>query len=150
MSGTATREGATITGRIVRFEAERGYGFVTPDDGGEDIFVHANDLSAVPAPVACGTRLAFRVVDGGRGPKAYDVRPLSTAAPAAAASPAGPAAAAAAPSRAEGECEVLTEREFVHEVTELILDADGGVTAAQAVAIRRRFADFARANGWID
>ena len=33
-----------MTGKMLRFDEVRGYGFIVPDDGNEDVFVHANDL----------------------------------------------------------------------------------------------------------
>lgn len=45
--------------------------------------------------------------------------------------------------------EVLSGREFTYEVTELILNADDEITAAQALAIRRAFDGFARSMGWV-
>jgi hypothetical protein len=45
--------------------------------------------------------------------------------------------------------EVLSGREFTYEVTELILNADDEITAAQALAIRRALDGFARSQGWV-
>ena len=34
-----------LTGKVVHFDDMRGYGFIAPDKGGEDVFVHANVLA---------------------------------------------------------------------------------------------------------
>ena len=44
-----------MTGVVKFFNAERGYGFIKPDDGGRDVFVH---ITAVERAVPNGTRLA--------------------------------------------------------------------------------------------
>jgi len=42
------------TGRIIRFDEIKGYGFISPSDGGEDIFVHANELADRGLRVSAG------------------------------------------------------------------------------------------------
>jgi cold shock CspA family protein len=36
---------ATATGRIIRFHDIKGYGFIAPSRGGEDVFIHAHELA---------------------------------------------------------------------------------------------------------
>jgi CspA family cold shock protein len=62
------------TGKIIRFDVEKGYGFIAQDSGGDDVFVHANDLLHVGTQIGTGTRLKFSVMDGARGLKAYGVQ----------------------------------------------------------------------------
>src|SRR5215468_6950013 len=64
---------SVVVGKIVRFDRGRGYGFIAPDHGGEDVFVHAKDLDGL-SEVPTGTRVKFSVADGERGLKAYGVR----------------------------------------------------------------------------
>ncbi len=54
------------TGKVRFYDEEKGFGFVTTDDG-QDVFLHATALAAgTPAPKP-GTRLEFGVADGKRG-----------------------------------------------------------------------------------
>jgi cold shock CspA family protein len=155
MASAKVDEAPLLSGKVVRFEENRGYGFVAPDGGGEDVFLHANDLPLGLNQIACGLRVKFRVVDGGRGPKAYDVR-LSdgTVAPSASVAPVAAVpviAASSVGSGADDTCDVLTEKEFVGEITEvLLLAADAALTAAQIVAIRKAMSTLARAHGWVE
>ena len=40
-----TKEVLVPIGSVVRFDPRRGYGFVVPDDGDQDVFVHQNDIT---------------------------------------------------------------------------------------------------------
>jgi CspA family cold shock protein len=64
------------TGEVRWFSAEKGYGFIAPDTGGEDVFVrHSSIHSDGFRSLDPGQRVAFRVSDDGRGPRAVEVRP---------------------------------------------------------------------------
>lgn len=62
---------------VVRwFDPDRGFGFLAPDDGGEDLFVHASEIatSAGPKLLREGQAVEFEVGEGDRGPQALRVR----------------------------------------------------------------------------
>ncbi|MGP3534856.1 cold-shock protein [Microbacterium sp. RD1] len=63
------------TGKVRFYDEEKGFGFITTDDG-QDVFLHATALpTGAPAPKA-GTRLEFGVAEGKRGLQALSVRVL--------------------------------------------------------------------------
>ena len=56
------------TGKIKFFNAARGFGFITPENGGKDIFVHITALERGGIrEVQEGTRVAFDIEDDRRG-----------------------------------------------------------------------------------
>ncbi len=62
-------------GTVKFFNTGKGFGFITPDGGGKDVFVHANDIGG--ANLQEGTKVEFEVVQGKKGPQASGVRVVS-------------------------------------------------------------------------
>ncbi|MBB3933117.1 CspA family cold shock protein [Kaistia hirudinis] len=66
------------TGTVKFFNASKGFGFITPDDGGKDVFVHvtAVERSGIGA-LNDGMKVSFDTEPDkrGKGPKAVDLRP---------------------------------------------------------------------------
>jgi cold shock protein len=53
------------TGKVSHFDAGRGFGFIIPDDGGADVFVHANYLANADL-LKKDQRVSFEVVNDDR------------------------------------------------------------------------------------
>lgn len=64
------------TGTVKWFNATKGYGFITPDDGDKDVFVHVTAIEkSGMGPLAEGQRVSFQVLNEARGLKAVDLKP---------------------------------------------------------------------------
>ena len=60
-------------GTVSWFDDDKGFGFIVPDAGGGDVFVHARALGDGRTSLSEGDRVAYQVVRGDRGPQARDV-----------------------------------------------------------------------------
>jgi CspA family cold shock protein len=65
-------------GKVKWFDATKGFGFITPDDGGKDLFVHHSEIQAGGgyATLNDGQAVEYEVGQGKKGPCANNVRPL--------------------------------------------------------------------------
>ena len=63
------------TGKVKWYDAEKGFGFLTRDDG-EDVYVRSSALPAGMSTLKAGTRVEFGVVQGRRGDQALQLRVL--------------------------------------------------------------------------
>ncbi|MBN9326238.1 MAG: cold shock domain-containing protein, partial [Cellulomonas sp.] len=64
-----------MLGTVSWYEPGRGYGFVAPDGGGPEIFVHSSAI-VTGGVISQGQRVAFLVVEGEKGPQADHLLPL--------------------------------------------------------------------------
>lgn len=64
-----------LTGKVKWFNAEKGYGFITRDDGEKDVFVHYSAIIGDGfKSLKEGDLVEFEVVQGDKGPQAKDVQ----------------------------------------------------------------------------
>jgi CspA family cold shock protein len=64
-----------MQGTVKWFNQTRGFGFITPEDGGADIFVHYSALVDVgQRTLRDGDKVEYEVIEGQKGPKAARVK----------------------------------------------------------------------------
>jgi CspA family cold shock protein len=65
------------TGTVKWFNDEKGYGFITPDDSGKDLFVHHSAIQGSGfKSLAEGAKVSYDAEQGPKGPAAANVQPL--------------------------------------------------------------------------
>jgi cold shock protein len=67
------------TGTVNWFNDSKGYGFITPDEGGKDVFVHHSNVSGEGyKSLAEGAKVEFEPAEGQKGPEATNVVTLAS------------------------------------------------------------------------
>ncbi|MEI2701994.1 MAG: cold-shock protein [Baekduia sp.] len=62
------------TGTVKWFSDEKGFGFITPDEGGKDLFVHFSSIAAEGfRTLPEGSRVSYEAEQGPKGPNAVNV-----------------------------------------------------------------------------
>lgn len=133
-------------GKIIRFSEAQGYGFITPDDGGRDVFVHANVLEDNGYQPAIGAVVEFESVEGERGLKALWARVIERPAPRANV----PARTVERGEDGEVLCDVLTAEAYGQELVTVFLDETPSLTGAQMLQLRTALVRVGRRHGWVD
>jgi CspA family cold shock protein len=65
------------TGTVKWFSAEKGFGFITPEDGSPDVFVHFSAISGEGyRNLEENAKVEYDVTQGQKGPQAANVRPV--------------------------------------------------------------------------
>jgi CspA family cold shock protein len=64
------------TGTVKWFNDQKGYGFIVPDDGGDDLFVHhSNIMMEGFRTLQEGQKVDYEAAEGRKGPEATNVKP---------------------------------------------------------------------------
>lgn len=65
-----------MTGTIKKIIRQKGYGFIVPDDGGEDVFFHRGSMAPRVQfeDMSEGNTVQFQVRRGEKGPVAFDMK----------------------------------------------------------------------------
>ena len=63
-------------GTVKWFSEEKGYGFIVPDEGGKDLFIHSSAVKTQNRCLGKGEKVEYNIVDGEKGPQAIDAVPI--------------------------------------------------------------------------
>lgn len=148
------RSVAVATGRVLQFDDARGYGFIAADDGGEDVFLHASVFDGDSSLLVPGLPVEFKTMAGDRGRKAYAVHALQEKSGGTQrAEPVNrpvPESSVVSADEEEVMCDVLSEAEFIQDITSMLLERAPNLTGSQIVQVRQCMVEFARKRGWVD
>lgn len=75
-AGPASGGIALATGTVKWFNDKKGFGFITPEGGGDDLFVHHTNITAEGyRTLQEGQKVEFEAAQGRKGPEATNVKP---------------------------------------------------------------------------
>ncbi|MFC8047251.1 cold-shock protein [Nocardia sp. NPDC057353] len=124
------------SGRVLRFDAAKGYGFIAGDSDDEHIFFHVHDAVIEESEIRPGLRVVFDVRSGERGKYAVDVD--------------GTDREAESPEGGQAAAELRTDRdELLGELTELLIRTLPSIAGREIVRFRREFVALAAQRGWL-
>lgn len=130
------------TGTVVKYDEARGYGFIAPDDGDEDLFMHVREVIGTEDGIGLRARVEFEVVGGTRGLRAASIRVIDPA----------PGGSSGKPyDRDEDDgVDVISEVAYSRHITDVLINVAPTVNGAQIVEIRQKMIMFARKHGWVE
>ncbi|MEU9605937.1 cold shock domain-containing protein [Streptomyces sp. NPDC048057] len=140
-----------LKGKVLRFDEIRGYGFIAPDDGGDDVFMHANDLVDEKYLYHDGSFVEFFLEHGEKGPKASQIRLIhqSTARKLPRAASESRSHDMAPTFRSESDHEGDSAADFSAELTDALLGCSDTLTSLQIKQVRACVLAMARSHGWV-
>ena len=62
------------SGTVKWFNEEKRFGFITPDEGGQDLFVHQTGIADGASSLPDGAKVSYEAEEGPKGPKAVGVK----------------------------------------------------------------------------
>lgn len=128
-----------MTGKVLRFDEVRGYGFIAPSGPGEDVFMHANDLLDEKYLYKEGSEVEFFMETGEKGPKASQIRLVYQ--------PSGNRIAQRPASAGPEESE--SAEDFRGELTDALVDSVDTLTAVQIRQVRSCVMELITSRGWV-
>lgn len=63
-------------GTVKWFNKDKGFGFILPDEGGRDLYVHATNIDTSDHSLSDGQRVEYETAMGRKGPEATKVKPV--------------------------------------------------------------------------
>lgn len=62
------------TGTVKFFNEAKGFGFITPDGGGDDVFIHISNVNPSEGTLSEGQQVSYEIGEGRKGPEANNVQ----------------------------------------------------------------------------
>jgi cold shock protein len=141
------------TGKIQQLDPHTGYGFIEPDDGSAKVAVHAD--GGVSRELAPGTAVRFSILQGIRGPTAYNVtilvaKPRASSSTCDVRNPSSPAHYRQCRWGHRRAGHIVCRRDYEDEITELLISKVPSITAAQIREVRDSLRSDAIQRRWLE